>query len=101
MYKPINSSIEGYLNGMKVYFKLKKEIENFQKVKTGEQDNYQAYGFIWEIKFLHDDWDLKSILTFNYKKFENFDLFLEKYGNSKIFQKITVKILIMIYQNEI
>ena len=41
MHKPFYCSVEGYLKDVKDYFKLKNEIENFPKVKTEEQDNYQ------------------------------------------------------------
>ena len=79
-------SINNYLDEIKDYIDLKnKKIT--ETLKTEEKDIYRAYGFLWGIRFLLKDVDLKSISLFDYKEYQNFSDFLEKYGNSKNLSK--------------
>ena len=82
----IYKSINNYLDEIKDYIDLKNK-KIIETLKTEEKDIYRAYGFLWGIRFLLKDVDLKSISLFDYKEYQNFSDFLEKYGNSKNLSK--------------
>ena len=87
IHKIIFESLKNYLNDIKEYIDSKQNNKDFPTIKAEEHDIYRAYGFLWGIKFILNPTELQNISVFNYKYFENFSIFLEKYGNSRNMKK--------------
>jgi len=68
-------------------------LKNSISQNVDEYDIYEAYAFLWQISYLTQNSELDEISTFENNSFENFTLFLDKYGHSKMIKKIIIKIL--------